>query len=129
MIMKITIALVLGLLGVSYQVNQKTKQDFDLFKEKAIQREQELSKENLYLKEKNKEIESYLKVQSDLLDEKQNEINGLLLDYEAEKAKYKIVKQEVVKTVEKIVERPVYQNDCFDQDGVDALNKLIGVKS
>ena len=129
MIMKITIALVLGLLGVSYQVNQKTKQDFDLFKEKAIQREQELSKENLYLKEKNKEIESYLKVQSDLLNEKQNEINGLLLDYEAEKAKYKIVKQEVVKTVEKIVERPVYQNDCFDQDGVDALNKLIGVKS
>ena len=64
-----------------------------------------------------------------LLDEKQNEINGLLLDYEAEKAKYKIVKQEVVKTVEKIVERPVYQNDCFDQDGVDALNKLIGAKS
>lgn len=129
MIMKITIVLVLGLLGVSYQVNQKTKQDFDLFKGKAIQREQELSKENLYLKEKNKEIESYLKVQSDLLDEKQNEINGLLLDYEAEKAKYKIVKQEVVKTVEKIVERPVYQNDCFDQDGVDALNKLIGAKS
>lgn len=69
-----------------------------------------------------------LKIEQDhqkaLLD-KQNEINKVSSDYEAEKSKQKVRVGTVTREVQKIIERPVYLNACFDDDGLSKLNSLI----
>jgi len=37
--------------------------------------------------------------------------------------------QNLRREVQKIVERPVYHNDCFDSDGMQQLNSLIKADS
>ncbi|NHC02311.1 hypothetical protein G9F31_00740 [Acinetobacter sp. 187] len=59
------------------------------------------------------------------LAEKQNEINKVSADYEAEKSKQRVQVETVTREVQKIVERPVYLNGCFDDDGLQQLNSLI----
>lgn len=86
-----------------------------------------------YWKEKSQSAESdcnakILKIEQDaqkaLLD-KQNEINKVSADYEAEKSKQRVQVETVTSEVQKIVERPVYSNFCFDDDGLSKLNSLI----
>ena len=59
------------------------------------------------------------------LAEKQNEINQVSADYEAEKSARHRQVETVTREVQKIVERPVYQQHCFDDSGLQQLNSLI----
>ena len=56
---------------------------------------------------------------------KQDQINKVSSDYEAEKSKQRVQVEQVTHTVQKIIDRPVYQQHCFDGDGVSAINSLI----
>ena len=59
------------------------------------------------------------------LTEKQNAINQVSADYEKEKSEQRVQVETVTREVQKIVDRPVYQQHCFDDDGVSAINSLI----
>ncbi len=59
------------------------------------------------------------------LAEKQNLINQVSADYETLKSEQRVQVETVTREVQKIIERPVYRNDCFDDDGVQQLNSLI----
>ena len=59
------------------------------------------------------------------LAEKQNLINNVSADYETLKSEQRVQVETVTREVQKIIERPVYRNDCFDDDGVQQLNSLI----
>ena len=56
---------------------------------------------------------------------KQDQINKVSADYEAEKSKQRVQVEQITRTVQKIIDRPVYQQHCFDDDGVSAINSLI----
>ena len=56
---------------------------------------------------------------------KQNEINKVSADYETVKSKQRVKVETVTREVQKIIERPIYLNYCFDDDGVQQLNSLI----
>ncbi len=59
------------------------------------------------------------------LAEKQNLINKASADYETLKSEQRVQVETITREVQKIIERPVYRNDCFDSDGVQQLNSLI----
>ena len=59
------------------------------------------------------------------LAEKQNEINKVSADYEAEKSVQHRQVETVTREVQKIVEHPIYLNNCFDDSGLQQLNSLI----
>lgn len=59
------------------------------------------------------------------LAEKQNKINEVSADYEAEKSMQRVKVETVTREVQKIIDSPVYQQHCFDDDGVSAINSLI----
>lgn len=59
------------------------------------------------------------------LAEKQNEINKVSADYEEARSAQRRQIETVTHNVQKIVERPIYLNNCFDSDGVSAINSLI----
>ena len=59
------------------------------------------------------------------LVEKQNAINQVSADYEKAKSEQRIKVETVTREVQKIIDRPVYQQFCFDDDGVSAINSLI----
>nr|WP_218955955.1 hypothetical protein [Acinetobacter sp. YH12063] len=59
------------------------------------------------------------------LAEKQNLINQVSADYETLKSEQRIKTETVTREVQKIIERPVFRNNCFDSDGVQQLNSLI----
>ena len=61
----------------------------------------------------------------DALTEKQNAINQVSADYEKAKSEQRVRVETLTRTVQKIVERPVYQQHCFDADGVSAINSLV----
>lgn len=84
------------------------------------------------LENKNKELakiitdyEAEIVKQKDLIAEQQEDVKKINQQYLIEKEKQKIQTEYVYKTVEKIVEKPVYKNICIDQEGLDELNKLI----
>lgn len=59
------------------------------------------------------------------LAEKQNQINQVSADYEKAKSEQRVHVETVTREVQKIIERPVYRNQCFDDDGMQQLNSLI----
>lgn len=59
------------------------------------------------------------------LAEKQNAINQVSADYEKAKSEQRVQVETVTREVQKIIERPVYQQQCFDASGVSAINSLI----
>lgn len=59
------------------------------------------------------------------LAEKQNQINQMSSDYEATRSEQRVQVETVTREVQKIIDRPVYLNHCFDDDGVSAINSLI----
>lgn len=63
------------------------------------------------------------------LAEKQNEINKVSADYEQAKSEQRVQVETVTREVQKIIERPVYNNICFDDDGLQQLNSLIATTS
>ena len=56
---------------------------------------------------------------------KQDQINKASSDYEAEKSKQRVKVETVTREVQKIIDRPVYQQHCFDDTGVQLINSLI----
>jgi len=63
------------------------------------------------------------------LAEKQNEINQVSAGYEAEKSSQRRQVETVTREVQKIVEHPIYLNNCFDDSGLQQLNSLINSDS
>lgn len=61
--------------------------------------------------------------------EKQNEFNQLSADYEQAKSERKTEVEYRTRTIYKVVDRPVYLNQCADDDGVSELNSLIKSRS
>lgn len=59
------------------------------------------------------------------LAEKQNQINKISSDLEAEKQKIKIEFREIKHETTKIVDRPIYRECKFDADGLRITNKAI----
>ena len=59
------------------------------------------------------------------LAEKQNEINQVSADYEQAKSAQRRQVETVTREVQKIVEHPIYLNNCFDDSGLQQLNSLI----
>ena len=59
------------------------------------------------------------------LAEKQNEINKVSADYETAKSAQHRQVETVTREVQKIVEHPIYLNNCFDDSGLQQLNSLI----
>lgn len=59
------------------------------------------------------------------LAEKQNAINRVSADYEKSKSEQRVKVETVTREVQKIVERPVYQQHCFDPSGLQLINSLI----
>lgn len=59
------------------------------------------------------------------LAEKQNAMNQVSADYEKAKSEQRVQVETVTREVQKIIDRPVYQQHCFDASGVSAINLLI----
>lgn len=47
------------------------------------------------------------------------------IGHESFKENERVIYQTITKTVEKIVERPVYRNSCFDDDGLRQFNAAV----
>ena len=56
---------------------------------------------------------------------KQNKINQVSADYEQVKSEQRVKVETVTREVQKIIEHPIYQQSCLDDDGVSAINSLI----
>lgn len=63
--------------------------------------------------------------QQKALVEKQNKINKVSADYEQLKSEQRVKVETVTREVQKIIERPVYQSVCIDDDGLRIINSLI----
>ena len=63
--------------------------------------------------------------QQKALIEKQNKINKVSADYEQLKSEQRVKVETVTREVQKIIERPVYDNVCIDADGLRNINSLI----
>ncbi len=59
------------------------------------------------------------------LADAQNQVNKVSADYEKLRSEQRVKVERVTRTVQKIVERPVYFNRCFDADGLSEINSLI----
>lgn len=63
------------------------------------------------------------------LADAQDKANKASADYEQLKSEQRTKVETVTREVQKIIERPVYHNDCFDSDGMQQLNSLIKADS
>jgi len=71
------------------------------------------------------QIQEIERKQVKALAEAQNKANEVSSDYEQIKAEQHAKVETVTRTVQKIVERPIYLNRCFDDDGLSEINSLI----
>lgn len=55
----------------------------------------------------------------------EQQIKAAAAALEAERAKRKVVYRTITKTVDKIVERPVYRQQCMDDDGLRCVNAAL----
>lgn len=70
-------------------------------------------------------IQKLIDDQQKALIEKQNKINKVSADYEQLKSEQRVKVETVTREVQKIIERPVYNNVCIDDDGLRNINSLI----
>ena len=70
-------------------------------------------------------IQKLKQQQIEALAVKQNKINKVSADYEQIKSEQRVKVETVTREVQKIIERPIYQQSCLDDDGVSAINSLI----
>ena len=73
----------------------------------------------------NAQIQEIERKQVKALADAQNKVNKVSSDYEQLKAEQRTQVETVTRTVQKIVERPVYLNKCIDDDGLYEINSLI----
>ncbi len=70
-------------------------------------------------------IQAIEQAQYRALNEANAKANQASADYEQLKSERQAKVESVTRTVQKIVERPIYLNNCFDSDGLSELNSLI----
>ncbi len=70
-------------------------------------------------------IQAIEQTQYKALNEANAKANQASADYEQLKSERQAKVESITRTVQKIVERPVYFNSCFDSDGMHELNSLI----
>lgn len=70
-------------------------------------------------------IQAIEQAQYKALNEANAKANQASADYEQLKSERQAKVESVTRTVQKIVERPVYFNSCFDSDGLSELSSLI----
>ena len=70
-------------------------------------------------------IQAIEQAQYKALNEANAKANQASADYEQLKSERQAKVESVTRTVQKIVERLVYFNSCFDSDGLSELNNLI----
>ncbi|WP_394651416.1 hypothetical protein [uncultured Acinetobacter sp.] len=70
-------------------------------------------------------IQAIEQAQYKALNEANAKANQASAEYEQLKSERQAKVESVTRTVQKIVERPVYLNSCFDSDGMHELNSLI----
>ena len=70
-------------------------------------------------------IQAIKQAQYKALNEANAKANQASADYEQLKSERQAKVESVTRTVQKIVERPVYLNSCFDSDGLAELDSLI----
>lgn len=70
-------------------------------------------------------IQAIEQAQYKALNEANAKANQVSADYEQLKSERQAKVESVTRTVQKIVERPMYLNSCFDSDGLSELNSLI----
>ena len=71
------------------------------------------------------QIQEIERKQVKALAEAQDKANKASAEYEQIKAEQHAKVETVTRTVQKIVERPIYLNRCFDDDGLSEINSLI----
>lgn len=70
-------------------------------------------------------IQAIEQAQYKALNEANAKANQASADYEQLKSERQAKVESVTRTVQKIVERPIYFNSCFDSDGLSELSSLI----
>ena len=63
--------------------------------------------------------------QQKALIKKQNEVNTVSAEYEQLKSEQRVITETKIREVQKIIERPVYNNVCIDADGLRNINSFI----
>ena len=69
-------------------------------------------------------VEKALKPYKDAEKKSQEKANEVSEEYETTKEAERVRTEYITRDVQKIVERPIYQNICLDQDGVDVVNSI-----
>ncbi|WP_151965027.1 hypothetical protein [Acinetobacter soli] len=70
-------------------------------------------------------IQAIEQAQYKALNEANAKANQASAEYEQLKSERQAKVESITRTVQKIVERPIYLNRCFDSDGLSELNSLI----
>lgn len=71
------------------------------------------------------QIQKIERAQVEALAKQQDKVNKVSADYEKLKSEQRTKVETVTRTVQKIVERPVYKSVCIDDDGLQQINSLI----
>ena len=72
-------------------------------------------------------VEEALKPYKDAEKKSQEKANEVSEEYETTKEAERVRTEYITRDVQKIVERPIYINNCFDTDGVSAVNQAAGI--
>ncbi|WP_343620898.1 hypothetical protein [Acinetobacter proteolyticus] len=70
-------------------------------------------------------IQKIERAQAEALAKQQDKVNKVSADYEKLRSEQRTKVETVTRTVQKIVDRPIYLNRCIDDDGVQQINSLI----
>jgi len=71
------------------------------------------------------QIQKIERAQAESLAKQQDKVNKVSADYEKLRSEQRAKVETVTRTVQKIVERPIYLNRCIDDDGLQQINSLI----
>ncbi|MEB3790448.1 hypothetical protein [Acinetobacter sp. IK40] len=75
------------------------------------------------------QIQKIEHAQVEALAKQQDKVNKVSADYEKLRSEQRTKVETVTRTVQKIVERPIYLNRCIDDDGLQQINSLIETRN
>lgn len=75
----------------------------------------------------NGRVEEALKPYKDAEKKSQEKANEVSEEYETTREAERVRTEYITRDVQKIVERPIYINNCFDTDGVSAVNQAAAI--
>lgn len=77
----------------------------------------------------NEQIQKIERAQVEALAKQQDKVNKMSADYEKLRSEQRTKVETVTRTVQKIVERPIYLNRCIDDGGLQQINSLIETRN